>query len=508
MRHSATKRAALGIGLWALGLFAIALAIAAFLPIDVAHATVAHAGPATGFASDSVRALSLLGVVGMTKQLQKLLAERTTAIASMRAMLEKAATENRPDLNAEETAAYSTLEASLATLDASIEREKRLADLERATPAGAPRNPGDRTPRISHMHNRESDRPFANLGEQLGAIAAFGMGQEADPRLYAGPSGASTQSGPDGAFLIRNEFAVDLVNSGFQAGQLASLCSVTEIGEGADGLEVVTVDETSRADGQRWGGVQVYRRKEAATVDGTKKPKLGKWESRLEDMMGLAYMTERLIQDAPAMGAVFQESFTEEFSCKLDGEIWEGDGNGECLGVKKSGAVIAVDKEVAQANDTILGVNIMNMWKRVPPRSRARGAWFYNVECEPQLQQMFTPIKNVAGTENVGGLPIFMPPGGLAGSPNATIYSRPAIPIEVADPLGDLGDIAFLDLQQFKLIRKLGVQGDESIHVRFIYGERAFRWIARVNGAPKIRQPLTPRKGVMTLSPFVMLAAR
>jgi hypothetical protein len=60
-----------------------------------------------------------------------------------------------------------------------------------------------------------------------------------------------------------------------------------DIGGDFDGLEYPYIDESSRVDGSRWGGVQVYRNAEAATVT-AKQPKIGKGELRLEEITGLA----------------------------------------------------------------------------------------------------------------------------------------------------------------------------------------------------------------------------
>jgi len=355
--------------------------------------------------------------------------------------------------------------------------------------------------------------PFRNLGEQLHAVVQAGMpGGRVDNRLYkvmelAGPTGGNTSVGADGGFLVQKDFAVDLMKEGTETGILTSRCSETEIGPNADGLETVIIDEKSRQNGSRWGGVQVYRRDEAETV-GITRPKLDKWECRIEDLMGVAWLTERALKDATALSSVYREAFRDEFGFKGDDEVFRGNGVGQCLGVMNSPALITVNKEGSQANDTVVAQNIMKMWNRVPVRSRARGAWFINIEVEPQLEQMFVPIKNVAGTENVGGWPVYTPPGGLADTPYGRLYSRPVIPIEHAEALGDKGDICYLDLSQYKIIRKGGIEEAESIHVRFVYAELAMRWLARFNGMPKLNAPLTPYKGSTTTSPFVTLQAR
>ena len=370
---------------------------------------------------------------------------------------------------------------------------------------------------VTNMVDREAEKPFTHLGEQLAAIAASyspsgttmgGLpGGQTDKRLLrlsAAVSGASTGVGGDGGFLIQKDFAVDLTKEGFESGALASRCSQTEIGPNADGLEVVVIDEKSRATGSRWGGVQVYRRAEAESATATK-PKISKWESRLEDLLGLAYMTDRLLQDAPAMAAVFQEAFSDEFSFVIDDEIFRGTGAGQMMGVLNAPVTVSQAKETGQDAATIVADNILNMWARVLPRSKASsvGAWFINTETTPQLTKM------QIGT-GVSGQLVYMPPGGLSGSPYGSIYGKPVVEIETASALGTVGDISYLDLSKYKLITKGGIQATDSIHVRFLFNERTFRWITRINGAPKFNSPITPYKATSgkTLSSFVTLATR
>lgn len=391
-----------------------------------------------------------------------------------------------------------------------IERIEALADLETVPAAdvvltGAPETAH---PRITS--NDQSTGPFRGphaLGEQLVAIAAAGMpGGKVDPRLHkvmeleAAASGGSANVGSDGGFLIQRDTATDLMKESLSSADLASRCSETEVGPNSDGLEVIYTDETSRATGSRWGGVQIYRVEEAGTV-ADKKPKMGTWERRLRDLMGLAYATERLLQDAPAVQSWYREAFEDEFAFVIDDEIYRGDGVGQCLGILNSDALVTVAKESGQVNDTIVAENVQKIWSRTLPRSKARGVWVTNTECFPQLQTM------QIGTGASGQL-VYMPPGGISGAPYGSIYGRPVLDIEHASALGDVGDLAFLDLSQYKLIRKGGIQSADSIHVRFLNNERAFRWVARINGAPKLKKAITPYKGSGTLSHFVTLAAR
>lgn len=412
--------------------------------------------------------------------------------------------ENQPDgaLTPEQDKMYKELDGKRKTLAAAMKREADIEDAERTSVAVRtfdPQQP-EKTPTV---RGGAPAGLFPTLGAQLQAIVNAGSGLGVDPRLQhinAAASGGSANVGSDGGFLIQKDFAPDLMKEGFATGELSRRCSPHEVSGQSDGLKVPYIDETSRATGSRWGGVRIYRRAEAETVTASK-PKLGLWSLDLEDLMGIAYLTDRLIADAAAMEGVYREAFREEFGFVLDDEIFRGNGAGQCLGVKNASALVTVSKETGQLADTIVAENIIKMWARVLPRSKARGAWFINTEATTELQKM------QIGTGTSGQL-VYMPPGGLSQSPYGTIYGRPVIEIEQADALGDAGDISFLDLSQYKLISKGGIQEAESIHVRFLQGEKALRWMSRVNGAPKLQSAITPYKGASTLSPFVTLAAR
>ena len=127
--------------------------------------------------------------------------------------------------------------------------------------------------------------------------------------------------------------------------------------------------------------------------------------------------------------------------------------------------------------------------------------WFINQDIEPQLLALDFPV----GT---GGIPAYLPPGGLSQSPFGTLLGRPIIPVEYASTLGTVGDISLVDLSQYIMIDKGGIQAAESMHVQFLTDQMAYRWVYRVDGQPAWRTALTPANGSATQSPFVTLATR
>lgn len=349
------------------------------------------------------------------------------------------------------------------------------------------------------------DKPeaFKSLGEQLDAIRrASTPGYHTDRRLtdIKAISGMSETVPEDGAYLVQTDFATELLKITHDTGLLTSRVRHIPVGANANGLTINAVAETSRATGSRWGGVQVYWREEAGTVT-AKAPTFRRMKLQLNSLMGLCYATDEVLADATALGAVIQQAFAEEFAFVLDDAVIRGSGNGQPLGILNSGAFISVAKESGQVADTVVYENVLKMWSRLWSRSRNTSAWFIHQDVLPQLAQMAMSV-------GVGGVPVYMPATGVAGSMYSTLFGRPVIEIEHADTVGDQGDIMLLDLSQYLMIDKGGMDAAQSIHVRFIYGENTFRFMLRTDGQPIWNSPLTLFNSSTTVSPFVLLDAR
>jgi len=259
-------------------------------------------------------------------------------------------------------------------------------------------------------------------------------------------------------------------------------------------------DEASRADGYRRGGIRAYWTAEAGEKQATK-PKFREMELKLRKVVGLVYATDELLADATALEGWIMSNLPEELRFVVEDSIINGTGAGQPLGILNSGAVVSVAKETGQAADTIVAENVMKMWSRLWNSSRRNAVWLINQDCLPQLMQMQLPV----GT---GGLPLYVPPGGLSAAPYGTLLGRPVIESEYADTVGDQGDIMLLDFSQYQMIEKGGIESASSIHVRFVYDETVFRFVYRVDGQPKWSATLTPKNSALTVSPFVVLDAR
>ena len=423
------------------------------------------------------------------KKILEMKAKREDARLKAMAVLNKAEAEDR-FLSEEEQKDIDKYEEEIRAWDESIGRAEKLLAIE-------PEDRSSEKPEVKPTPAKDNEKRFSSFGEQLMAAYRAAMpGGKVDERLSTrAASGLNETTPSDGGFLVQQDFVTELLKKTYETGILASKVKKIPISTNANGMKINAIDEDSRANGSRWGGVQTYWEGEADEITASK-PKFRQMELSLKKLTGLCYATDELLQDAAALEAVIRQAFAEEFGFKIDDAILSGSGEGEPLGILNSGAIVTVAKDASQT-DTITVENLIKMWNRLWSRSRANAVWYINQELEPYLY-----------TLKIGDKPVYIPAGGLSEKPYGTLFGRPVVPIEQCSAAGEVGDIILADIGQYLLIDKGGVKSASSIHVRFLYDENVFRFIYRVDGKPIWTKPLTPYKGSATVSPFVTLAKR
>lgn len=387
----------------------------------------------------------------------------------------------------EQIARSEAVAAELETIDGKLEAQEAA---EAKLLAAAKRAP-------AKVHNNKEDEPWGGFGEFLYAVAHDPHGTRDARLVKLAATGHSEGIGSDGGFLVEKQFMSEIIQAVWSGGSIVSRCRTIPIGPNSNGVKIPGVDETSRVNGSRNGGLQAYWEAEGATLTASK-AKFRRVEMELRKLTALTYVTDELLSDATALGAWVSSALPAELTFKLEDAIINGAGAGTPLGVMNSGALVTVSKESNQTADTVNEKNVLKMFARLPVSSRGSAAWFINQDVEPQLPQMV-----------IGQQPVYLPPGGLtAAQPFGTLLGRPVIPVEFCATVGDLGDIILADMSQYYLARKGGIRADTSIHVKFTTDEQAFRFIMRVDGQPAWSSAITPFKGSNTLSPFVTLEAR
>ncbi|MGI6593691.1 MAG: phage major capsid protein [Christensenellales bacterium] len=426
------------------------------------------------------------------KKLLEMRAKRENLRLQAISILNKAEKEDR-FLSDEENKEVKRMEEEIAKWDDSIKRAENISTFTPLTEQLETRN---EEPEIKPMPRTE-EKGFRSLGEQLLAVyRAATPGGRLDERLSTRAASGLNETNPtDGGFLVQKDFVAELLKKTFDTGILASKVRKIPISTNANGIRINAIDDDSRTNGNRFGGVQTFWTDEAEKLAGSK-PKFRQIDLSLKKLTGLCYATDELLQDSAALESVITQAFQEEFAFKIDDAILHGNGAGQPLGILKSNAIVKQELETGQT-EKITVENLVKMWSRLWSRSRQNAVWYINQQIEPLLYML-----------QVGDKPVYIPAGGLSDSPYATLFGRPVIPLEQCSELGEIGDIILADLSQYLLIDKGGISAASSVHVRFLYDESVFRFVYRVDGQPIWNKPITPYRGSDTISPFIALAKR
>lgn len=312
------------------------------------------------------------------------------------------------------------------------------------------------------------------------------------------PTGMSeTFSGQDGGALVPPEFVAQILMR-LYSNDLMNRCTIFPVA--GNQLKVPAINETSRAEGSRFGGVTSYWLPEAGTINPSK-PSIQTVDLSLESLFVMMRPTQQLLDDAPALEVYLTTLAAQEVAFKVGSAIVRGDGVGKPKGILNSNCKVAVTKESGQLAATIKAENIMNMWARLHESCEANAIWLVEKSTFPQLSSMTI---GTAGAQ----LAVYLPQGGLSNTPYGTIYGRPVIPVEFCSALGTEGDIILWDPTQYLIITKGGIQTAVSMHLYFNTNEMAFRFTMRMDGKNWWTSALTPFSGAATRSCVVTLETR
>lgn len=360
---------------------------------------------------------------------------------------------------------------------------------------------------------RAAAMPFRTLGDNLMAAVGLAKGYdtptaykqyEANTWKIVAATGLNQQVGSEGGILVQTDFIAGLLTPLHTTGPFSSQAKNIPVSADANGVVLNAVDETSRATGSRWGGVQGYRLAEAGSLTPTM-PKFRRMELRLKKYGVLAYSTDELLKNTAALESVINQAAGEEISFMANDDILSGAGTAGPLGALVAGGATKVAIQVAieagqNLTNAVVNANLNKMWQRLLPRYRANAAWYINSELEPFLDVLTIP----AGVAAIEPRYVSYGPDGIM-----RIKGKPVVVTEFNAAPGTVGDILLASFaDDYVTIDKGGVQYATSIHVQFLTDQQVFRFIYLYDGQPTINKPITPYKGSNTQSAYVTLAAR
>lgn len=453
--------------------------------------------------------------------LKELREKRNAINAKINLIIAKADKETEGVLSADQSEEITVLETEFASVDASVKAKERAESRTEIAAQSTGRKivppdgaiEGHQITGVKDAIEDDPKRGFANHREFYLAVKSHQPlrppTESNHPKLKnwarhiaqsigkleatAGSDEQSTFSDPYGGFLVPVGIMPGILSLDPDADPLAG--RTTNVPMGAPSIEMLyRVDKThttSVSGGLTWG-----RREEAAAAVSSRM-ETAKFRLSAYSLFGLNYSTEELLRDSPqSVAALIQAGFRTELGSVLMKERLNGTGTGEFKGLTASAAKIAITKETGQAADTIVRKNIIKMRARIWGYGSA--VWLANHDCLPTLADMDFQV----GT---GGTP-FWQPSGRDDVPDM-LLGRPLFFNEHLETVGDAGDIILVNPTQYLEGVYEPLQSAESIHVRFVEHERAFKFWIRNAGAPWWDAALTPVNGA-TMSPIITLAAR
>lgn len=436
--------------------------------------------------------------------IRKLEADKQENLQLMQALLEDG------EMEAEEVdSQYDDFEKANADIDAKIavhqKNIKRFSDWAAKVDLQKQQKPqaghaGGQIGRIEDQWKQDPKCGFRDHRDFFSAVMESTVTGSTSPQLNflatAGSDEANTQHDAYGGYFIPEGLLPGVQTVPVEADPTISL--VTNIP-----MTATKVSFNARVDKNHStsvaGGVSMYRRAEAQTV-ASSRMEFEQVKFDTNGLFGISYATEEILERSPvSFAAMLDAAFGEAYTSKVMAEKFSGTGVGEPLGILNADCKIRVAKESGQAADTINATNLTKMRARIYRYSTA--IWLANHDTIVQLMSC-----HIAGTNSDSFLFV---PGNGTDKPD-TLFGRPIYFTEWAKTVGDEGDITLCNWSEYGW----GTYGSprpqraESMHVRFLNHERAFKFYVYNDGQPLWNSPLTPANSSSTLSPFVTLAAR
>ena len=453
-----------------------------------------------------------------------LLGEIAEAKKSRASLGDTAVSENRA-LSETERAAFTAAGAKITTLEATLAENAELLqaaevanEAERNFRAGSTPDPDAAAGAAAlvaagvKQHRVEvpdKSKQLGFFGRQLQAVRSYfaeggfahisGEDRNVLEPMMAAATGMGSDVSSDGGFLVAPDRSSTVIQRMYDSGQILSRVNHVPVSANSNGIQLPAVDETSRADSSRYGGIVsgwLGQGSTFASVAG--KPRFRLMDLKLRKVGAFIYATDELLTDAVALEAWINKYLPLELTFRVENAIVNGTGSNQPLGLLNSGAVITVTRAKASH---ISSVDLQAMLARMWAPLRSKAVFLIDQSVETDLAVLSIPIGTGGALD-----PLYRPAGSVSGQVFATYAGIPIIPVEHCAALGTSGDIALVNLDEYTLIDKGGVQQAVSIHVAFITDEQVFRFVQRVDGQCNWRAALQPKSGGDTLSCIMVLS--
>lgn len=430
--------------------------------------------------------------------LQALRDRRSTAIASMQALITAAEGDDR-ELTADETVQYDGLRTEAAGLQTRIDR---VADVAAAN-ASLNASTGSVSRNQRPQRGPEARTSFESLGEFMSAVRyrpndqrlnfVEGIGTASDE---AGEMSAEMRmdNGPSGGFMIPTEFRDTIMSVPAQSALVRPRATIIPAGDQPDAsLTMGALDQSGSGPGSQFGGMTFKW-----IGEGDEKPetdaKLREVTLTPHEIAGFITVTDKLLRNWTGATTFLETQMRAGVAAAEDWAYYRGNGRTQPLGALNAGATKFVNRKLA---NRVTYEDLVAMEAVCLMRGDTSPVWSIPQSVLPQLRTMTDPAGHyiwVASTAE----------GSAATGYAGTLLGYPVRWNNRAPGVGNRGDVMLADWSYYLIKDGAGPFVAASEHVLFTSNKTLIKIFWNVDGTPWLTKPITEENGY-EVSPFVAL---
>jgi len=312
----------------------------------------------------------------------------------------------------------------------------------------------------------------------------------------AGTPGQVIAIDADGGFAVPTETRIELEGATLDASVVRS--SATVIPMSTKSLEITRVQDYDHSSGYVSGAVRAYWASENAAITASKM-NFEQVKHDLQKLTALGYLSHETMTFSAVSGGLLIQEFGKAIAFAEDGMmLTDGTGAGGPQAIMNAAAKISITRDTALS---VVLDDVLAMIARLRIKSGSAVKWVANQELLPQ----FAKLNLAVGT---GGAAVWIPSNDASKGFPGTLYGYPVQWSEYPSSLGTAGDLILGDFSQYEIgDYAQGPEASESMHIKFVEAQTAYRIIKYLDGQVSPKKVFTPKNGA-TRAPFVHLSTK
>ena len=341
---------------------------------------------------------------------------------------------------------------------------------------------------------------WKSMNEFLRAVRNAGEKGILDQRLIQKASaGMGEDVNADGGFLVQHiTWNQEIFNAYIQESVIAPKCRQFIAEPYANGLKFKQVNETTRAGGTWFGGVQFFEVDEGVNITPSQ-PVFSQLDVPIKQMGALYYLTQALVDDCPNLSSYVAGLVGKAYGQAVDNEVLFG-----TLGIMTAvvGHLSTVQVPIAGVNPT--AKELSTMYCSMGAGYLNGAEWYMSHSQFSALMQLTSPAGTAQGSYPIMTIDAANPTRYLlfGHKVNVTESAAATTAYTSATPLATAGSILFANFNEYAIVTKgtMVPQVAMSLHVMFLSNQQTYRFIARMGGAPLLKSKVQLKDGTRVSS--------